>query len=169
MAFDDAGLQTIWNSDVSYAAIVLKHPSVTAEPVTAFHVLRCPSKQELAKPQSRDKHIRLVYLAGLDLVPFDRITSIVNFDPFRGLEFPGGDGRRTVLRELFIKLLPEVGVGDERFRSLVSRPQELPLWPLAEPCVKLALHTAPGIRSFAYQRRQCTNRCGSFRATWTSH
>src|ERR1700716_3741629 len=119
MAFDDAGLQTIWNSDVSYAAIVLKHPSVTAEPVTAFHVLRCPSKQEFANPQPRDKHIRLVYLAGLDLVPFDRITSIVNFDPYRGLEFPGGDGRRTGLRELFIKLLPEVGVGDERFRSFL--------------------------------------------------
>ena len=51
------------------------------------------------------------------------------------------------------------------FRLVVSRPQELPLQSLAEPCVRFSPHTAPSVRSGANQWRQCTNRCGSRRAT----
>jgi hypothetical protein len=45
MAFDDAGLQAVGHSDVTDTTIIRKHPPMTAEPVTAFHVLRCPGKQ----------------------------------------------------------------------------------------------------------------------------
>ena len=49
MAFDDAGLQAVGNSDVTHAAVICKHPPMTAEPVTAFHVLRRPGKEQLAE------------------------------------------------------------------------------------------------------------------------
>src|SRR5277367_5679593 len=58
-------------------------------------------------------------LSGLDLIPFDRIAGIINFDPLCGLELAGRDGRLAVLRELAVELLPEVWVRDERFGSLL--------------------------------------------------
>src|ERR1017187_2612764 len=45
MAFDDAGLQAVGNGDVTDATVIFKHPPVTAEPVTAFHVLGRPGKE----------------------------------------------------------------------------------------------------------------------------
>ena len=104
---------------MSYATIILKHPPVTAEPIAAFHILRRPGEEQLAEAKPGDEHVGLVDLPGLDLVPLDRIAGIVNFDPFRGLEFPGGDGRLAVLRELPIKLFPEIRVGDERLGALL--------------------------------------------------
>jgi hypothetical protein len=46
-----------------------------------------------------------VDLAGLDLVPLDRIAGIINFNPLPRLELAGGDGRLAVLWVLAIKLL----------------------------------------------------------------
>ena len=45
--------------------------------------------------------------------------------------------------------------------TMVSRPRELPPRPLAEPCVNLAIHTAPIVRPSVTPMRQWTNRCGS--------
>src|ERR1700730_7994453 len=108
MAFDDAGLHTIGNSDVRYTAVPLIHPPVTAKPVTAFHILGRPGKEQLAKAQAGHEHIGLVDLAGLDLVPLDRVAGVIDFNALPGLELARGDGRLAVLRELAIKLLPEV-------------------------------------------------------------
>src|ERR1700677_566059 len=58
-------------------------------------------------------------LAGLDLIPLDRIAGVIDFDPFCRLELARRDGRLAVLRELAVKLLPEVRIGDERFRALL--------------------------------------------------
>jgi hypothetical protein len=55
---------------------------VTTEPVTAFHVLCRPGKQQLAKAKSCDEHVGFVDFAGLDLVPLDRIAGVIDFDPF---------------------------------------------------------------------------------------
>jgi len=44
-------------------------------------------------------------LSGLDLVPLNRISCIINFDPLCGLELARGDGRLAVLWVLAIKLL----------------------------------------------------------------
>jgi hypothetical protein len=60
-----------------------------------------------------------VDLPGLDLVPLDWIAGIIDFHPFAGLKFAGRDRRLAVLRELPIKLFPEVGIGDERLRTLL--------------------------------------------------
>ncbi|MGA2397147.1 MAG: hypothetical protein ABSG30_03655 [Steroidobacteraceae bacterium] len=92
---------------------------MSAEPVAAFHILRRPGKEQLAKAQARDEHVGLMDLAGLDLIPLDRIAGVIDFDPFCGLELAGGDRRLAVLRELAVKLLPEVRVRDERFRSFL--------------------------------------------------
>ena len=83
MAFDDASLQAIGNSHVRHAAVLLIHPPVTAEPVAAFHVLRRPGEEQLAKAKPRDEHVGFVDLAGLDLVPLDRIAGVIDFHPFR--------------------------------------------------------------------------------------
>ena len=45
MTFDDARLQAVRHGDVTDAAIILKHPPVAAEPVTALHVLGRPREQ----------------------------------------------------------------------------------------------------------------------------
>src|SRR5258708_5957455 len=119
MAFDDAGLQAIGNGDVTDAPIIFKHPPVTAEPVAAFHILRRPGEEQLAKAKPRDEHIGLVDLTALDLVPLDRIAGIIYFDSFAGFELARRDTRLAVLRELAVELLPEVRIGDERFGSLL--------------------------------------------------
>jgi hypothetical protein len=60
-----------------------------------------------------------VDLDGLDLVPLDRIAGVIDFNPLAGLELARGDGRLAVLRELAIKPLPKVRIGNERLRALV--------------------------------------------------
>src|SRR5882762_2855786 len=110
MTFDDASSQAVGDGDVGYAAVPLIHPPVTAEPVTAFHILCRPGEEQLAEAKPRDEHAGLMDLAGLDLIPFDRIAGVINFDPLCGLELAGRDGRLAVLRELAVKLLPEVRV-----------------------------------------------------------
>jgi hypothetical protein len=94
---------------------------VSAEPVAAFHILRRPGKEQLAKAEPGNEHVRLVDLSGLDLVPLDRIAGVIDFDPLAGLELARGDRRLAVLRKLAVKLFPEVRVGDQRFRSLLDR------------------------------------------------
>lgn len=47
-------------------------------------------------------------LTGLDLDPLDRIAGIIDFNPLSGLELAGREGRLPVLRELTIKLFPEI-------------------------------------------------------------
>src|SRR5450631_1228507 len=169
MAFQDALLQAVRHRHVAHPAVEGEHAPVTAEPVAALHVLGRPREQQLAEAERGDEHPSLMDFAGLNLQPLDRIAGVIDLDALAGHEVPRRDARHPVLRELAVELLPKIRVRGQVLGLLVSRPQELPLWPLAEPCVKLALHTAPGVRSFAYQKRQCTNRCGSFRATWTSH
>src|SRR5713226_10734249 len=119
MAFDDAGLQAVGNRDVTDATIIFKHPPVTAEPVAAFHILRRPGEEQLAEAKPGDEHVGFVDLAGLDLVPLDRTAGIIDFHPFPGLKFSGRDRRLAVLRELPIKLFPEIRVSDERLRALL--------------------------------------------------
>jgi hypothetical protein len=91
---------------VRHAIVILKHPPVTAEPVAAFHVRRCPSKEQLAEAQPRDEHVGLVDLARFDLVPLDGLTRVIDFNPLAGLELSSGDGRFAVLRELMTWTLP---------------------------------------------------------------
>ena len=45
MTFDDASSQAVGDGNVGYAAIPLIHPPVSAEPVTAFHILRRPGEE----------------------------------------------------------------------------------------------------------------------------
>src|ERR1035438_1746804 len=108
---------------MTHATVIFIHPAVTAEPVTAFHILRRPAEEAVAKAKPRDEHVGFVDLAGFDFVPLDRIAGVIDFHPFRGLELARCDGRLAVLRELAIKLLPEVRICDERFRALL--PDEL--------------------------------------------
>ena len=58
-------------------------------------------------------------LAGLDLVPLDRIAGIIDFNTFAGFELTRGDGRLAVLRELAIELFPKIRVRDQRLRALL--------------------------------------------------
>ena len=58
MAFDDAGLQAIGDGDMGYPAVPLIHSPVSAEPVAAFHILRRPSKEQLAKAEPSLTRIR---------------------------------------------------------------------------------------------------------------
>ena len=58
-------------------------------------------------------------LAGLDLVPLDRVTGIIDLNALPGFELARGDGRFAVLRELAIKLFPKIRVGDQRLRALL--------------------------------------------------
>jgi hypothetical protein len=78
---------------------------VATEPVTTFHVLRRPGKEQLAKTQTGDEHVSPVDLARFDLVPLDRIACVIDFHPFAGLKFSGRDRRLAVLRELAVELL----------------------------------------------------------------
>jgi hypothetical protein len=82
MAFDDAGFQAVGHSDVAGTTIIRKHPPMTAEPVTAFHVLRGPRKQQLTEAEPGDEHVGFMDLTGLDLVPLDRIAGIIDFNAF---------------------------------------------------------------------------------------
>src|ERR1700690_1592772 len=58
-------------------------------------------------------------LPGLNLVPLDRVTGIIDFNAFAGLELARGNGRFAVLRGLAIKLIPKIRVGDQRLRALL--------------------------------------------------
>ena len=96
---------------------------MAAEPVAALHVLGRPGEQQLAEAKSRDEHLGFADLAGLELDPLDRIAGVIDLHAFAGLELARRDGRLAVLRELAIKLFPEVRVGDEVLRPLL--PEEL--------------------------------------------
>jgi hypothetical protein len=77
----------------------------------------------VTEAQSRDKHVGLADLTGLQLQPLDRIAGVINFYALTGLELSRGNRGLSVLRELAVKLFPEVGVGRQMLGLLL--PDEL--------------------------------------------
>lgn len=116
VTFDDPLSQTIGHRDVGHAVVMSKHASMAGDPVATLHVLGRPGKQQLTEAQAGHEHVGFVDLAGLDVVPFDRIACVIDLDPLGGLERPRGDAGFTTLRELSIKLFPEVRVRRQRLR-----------------------------------------------------
>ena len=100
---------------------------MTAQPVAALHVLGRPGKQQLAEAQAGDKDPGFADLAGLELDPLDRIAGVIDFDALAGRELARRDRRLPVLRELAVKLLPEVRVRGQVLGLLL--PQELQRMP----------------------------------------
>src|SRR6185437_2810193 len=111
MALEYALLQTVRYRYMGHATVKTKHPSVRGEPVAALHVFGRPRKQQLAEAQTRDKHVGLVDLAGLQVDPFEWITGVINFHPFCGIKLSSRDRGMSILREFTIELLPKVGIG----------------------------------------------------------
>ena len=104
VTLDDPLPQTIGHRDVGHAVVISKHASMAGDPVATLHVLRRPGKQQLAEAQAGHEHVSFVDLAGLDVVPLDRIAGVVDLDALAGLERPRGDAGFTALRELAIEL-----------------------------------------------------------------
>ena len=77
---------------------------MAGDPVATPHVLGRPGKQQLTEAQAGHEHVGFVDLAGLDVVPLDRVAGIVDLDALGGLKRSRGDAGVTTLRELAIEL-----------------------------------------------------------------
>jgi len=127
MALEHALLQAVGDRHVRHAAEIGEHAPMAREPVAALHVLGRPGVEQLTEAEAGHEHPGFADLAGLDLDPLDRIAGVIDLDAFAGRELARGDGGFSVLRELAVKLLPEVRVGGERLGTLL--PQELQRMP----------------------------------------
>ena len=108
VAFEHTLFQTIRYGHMRDAAVKGEHSPVGAEPIAAFHVLSRPGEQQLTEAQARYKHIGFADLAGLHLDPLERIAGVVHFHALAGIKLARRDGGLPVLRELPVKLFPEV-------------------------------------------------------------
>jgi hypothetical protein len=116
LTLEHALLETVRHRHRRHAAVGLVHPPVRGLPVLALHVLGGPGKQQLAETEAGDKHVGLVDLAGGQVDPLQRIASVVDLHALAGLELARGHRRLPVLRELAVKLLPEIGVRRQALR-----------------------------------------------------
>src|SRR5580692_8332125 len=104
MTFENALLQTVGYGHVWDAAVVAEHAPMGSKPIATFHILGCPSEQQVAEAEARDKHIGLADLAGLQLQPLERVAGVIDFHTLAGLKLARRDGSLSVLRELAIEL-----------------------------------------------------------------
>jgi hypothetical protein len=80
-----------------------------------------------AEAQTRDKDVGFADLTGLEFDPIERVAGVVDFHALAGLELARRHRCLAVLRELAVKLLPEVRVSRQVLSFLL--PQELQRMP----------------------------------------
>lgn len=110
MAFQHTLLQAVRHRDVGDTTIEAVHASMGSEQIAALHVLGGPCKQQVTEAESRDKHVRLANLSGLQLHPLETVAGVIHFDSLTGRKLPRRDLGLSVFRELPVELLPEIAV-----------------------------------------------------------
>src|SRR5215475_5650074 len=130
MTFQHALLEAVGHGHVRDATIKGEHAPMRTEPVATLHVLGRPGKEQLAEAKSRDEHISFADLSRLEIHPLDRVASVIDLYAFARLELTRRDSRFPVLRELAVKLLPEIGVSRQMLGFLL--PDKLQRMPQPE-------------------------------------